>query len=189
MTTPIDTTLTHRRITSGDARVATFRRTYDAPIADLWDACTNPDRLARWYVPVSGDLHVGGAFRQEMMGGGTIAECDAPSFLRLVLGSSGADEIELRLTPGDAPDTTVLELQHATTIDQHEIGGQMFDAVYCMGGGYFPRLAALELHLRDALPDDYDTLTFYQRADVQPISSAGMAQMQALLDADTAPTA
>ena len=30
--------LRRRRIPAGEARVAVFRRTYDAPIADVWDA-------------------------------------------------------------------------------------------------------------------------------------------------------
>jgi hypothetical protein len=37
--------LRHRRIPAGDARIAVFTRTYDTTIEDLWDACTNPDRL------------------------------------------------------------------------------------------------------------------------------------------------
>ena len=33
---------------------------YDTDIDDLWEACTNPERLARWIAEVSGDLRVGG---------------------------------------------------------------------------------------------------------------------------------
>ena len=56
--------LRHRPIPSGDARVAVFTRTYDATVEELWDACTNPARLRRWYTPVTGDLHVEGASRR-----------------------------------------------------------------------------------------------------------------------------
>ena len=28
---------------------------------DLWEACTDPERLARWIAKVSGDLQVGGS--------------------------------------------------------------------------------------------------------------------------------
>jgi uncharacterized protein YndB with AHSA1/START domain len=31
---------------------------YDTDIDDLWEACTNPERLARWIAKVSGDLRV-----------------------------------------------------------------------------------------------------------------------------------
>jgi len=33
-----------------------LRRCYDAPIGDVWDACTNPERIARWFMPVTGDF-------------------------------------------------------------------------------------------------------------------------------------
>ncbi len=31
-----------RRIATGEARTALMRRRYDAPIEDVWDACTDP---------------------------------------------------------------------------------------------------------------------------------------------------
>jgi uncharacterized protein YndB with AHSA1/START domain len=34
---------------------------YDTDIDDLWTACTDPERLARWLAKVSGDLRVGGS--------------------------------------------------------------------------------------------------------------------------------
>ena len=179
--------LRRRRIGAGEARVAVFKRTYDAPIEDVWDACTNPDRLRRWYVPITGDLRVGGTFQQSPMGSGVITHCAAPRELKLSLGG-GADEIELRLSPAGAGQTA-LELQHATTIDEHEIGGQMFDAIFCMGGGYYPRLLALHRHLGGSLPADYDPLTFHMVPEVRPVIERGSAAMAALLEADAATTA
>jgi uncharacterized protein YndB with AHSA1/START domain len=176
--------LRHRRISAGNARVAVFRRVYDAPIDDVWDACTNPDRLCRWYVPVTGDLRVGGTFHQSPMGSGVITHCAAPHELTLSLGG-GADEIELRLSSTEDA-RTALELQHATTIDQHQIGGQMFDAIFCMGGGYYPRFLALHRHLHGTLPDEYDPLTFHQLPELQPVIARGSAAMAGLLEADAA---
>jgi uncharacterized protein YndB with AHSA1/START domain len=178
-----DPELRHRTIPAGEARVAVLTRTYPTSVEDLWDACTNPARLGRWYTTVTGDLRAGGTFEQVNMGSGTIVECDAPHHLRLSLGSEGADEIELRLSPGQEDGTATLELQHATTLDTHEIGGQMYDAVFCMGGGYYPRLLALDLHLRGALPDDYDSTAFHLNPDMRPAIDRGSAAMQALLDA------
>jgi uncharacterized protein YndB with AHSA1/START domain len=173
--------LHHRAIPAGDARVAVMTRTYETTIADLWDACTNPERLSRWYTTVSGDFRVGGNFEQVNMGGGTIVECEAPNHLRLSLGS-GVDEIELRLSPGPEEGTTTLEVQHATTLDEHNIGGQMYDAIFCMGGGYYPRLLALDMHLRGTLPDDYDSTAFHLNDAMRPAIERGSAAMQALLD-------
>jgi uncharacterized protein YndB with AHSA1/START domain len=176
-----DPELRHRTIPAGEARVAVFTRTYATTVEDLWDACTDPKRLRRWYVPVTGDLRVGGSFQQVNMGSGTILVCDAPNLLKLSLGG-GADEIELRLSAGAEDNIAVLELQHATTLDSHEIGGQMYDAIFCMGGGYYPRLLALDLHLRGALPDDYDSAAFHLNPDMRPAIERGSAAMAALLE-------
>jgi uncharacterized protein YndB with AHSA1/START domain len=174
--------LRHRPIASGEARVAVFRRTYDAAIEDVWNACTDPERLGRWYVPVNGDLRLGGTFQQAGMGSGEIVSCDAPHYLKLSLGN-GVDEIELRLSTS-ANGGTALELQHATTIDQHTIGGQPYDAIFCMGGGYYPRLVALDLHLRGDLPADYNSQEFHLLPAMQPVIARGSAAMAALLEAD-----
>jgi uncharacterized protein YndB with AHSA1/START domain len=175
--------LRHRTIPAGEARVAVFTRTYETTLEDLWDACTNPERLRRWYVPVTGDLRVGGTFAQVHMGSGTVLACDAPHLLKVSLGG-GADEIELRLTPGADAGTTTLELQHATTLDSHEIGGQVYDAIFCMGGGYYPRLLALDLHLRGTLPDDYDSTAFHLNPEMRPVIERGSAAMATLLETE-----
>ncbi|MCW2926464.1 MAG: hypothetical protein JWM86_432 [Thermoleophilia bacterium] len=180
-----DPTLSRRTIEGGEARVATFTRTFATDPADLWDACTNPERLSRWYTRVSGDFRLGGTFEQELMGSATIVECEAPTFVRLSLGG-GNDEIQVRISPGGAEGTSVLELQHATTFDTHVIGGEMFDAIFCMGGGYYPRFAALAAHLAGELPADYDSTTFHMNPDMRPAIDRGLAAMQALLDADAA---
>ncbi len=119
------------------------------------------------------------------MGTGTILVCDAPHLLKLSLGG-GVDEIELRLSPGPGDATTALELQHATTLDAHDIGGQSFDAVFCMGGGYYPRLLALDMHLRGTLPETYDSAAFHLDPDMRPTIERGSAAMAALLAADPA---
>ncbi len=174
--------LHQRDIAAGPARVAVFRRTYSAPVEDVWDACTNPERLRRWYVPVTGDLRLGGTFEQAMMGSGLVMRCDPPRLLHVALGG-GVDEIELHLAPADDGGTS-LELEHATTLGSHEIDGQVFDAIFCMGGGYYPRLAALDRLLRDTLPSDYDTLTAHERPDTRDLIERGSSAMAALLAAD-----
>lgn len=185
-----DLTKTHhelrrRRIAAGEARCAVFRRTYDAPIEDVWDACTNPVRLRRWYAPVDGDLRVGGTFTQGSFGPGRIVRCEAPRLLTIALGGvdPAPDEVELRLRTGE-DGTTVLELEHATTLDTHEVGGQVFDAVYCMGGGYGPRLITLDRHLRGDLPDDVDPMVLHLRDDLRPAIDRSMAALGELIEAD-----
>lgn len=179
-----DPDLRRRTIPAGEARVAVFTRTYETTVEDLWDACTKPERLARWYTPVTGDLRVGGTFNQAQMGSGTIVVCDAPRLLKLSLGRGGADEIEVRVEAGAEDGTATLEVQHATTLDSHEIGGETYDAIFCMGGGYYPRLRALDMHLRGTLPDDYDSAAFHLNPDMRSTIERGSAAMAALLEDD-----
>ena len=59
---------------SGTARSVTVSQAYNATVADLWDACTNPERIARWFLPISGDLRLGGRYQFEGNAGGIILD-------------------------------------------------------------------------------------------------------------------
>ena len=43
---------------------------YDTDIDDLWSAITDPDRLARWFGEVDGELSLGGEFRVQIADAG-----------------------------------------------------------------------------------------------------------------------
>ena len=98
------------RIAAGEGRQVRLQRTYDAPIDDVWDALTNPERIGRWFLPVSGDYRLGGRYQFEGNAGGEIVECARPNRLKVtwVYGvvSSPADvsEVEVRLAPGRRPE-------------------------------------------------------------------------------------
>ena len=49
----------------GETRTVILTRAYPTGLADMWDACTNPERILRWFLPVSGDLQAGGRFQLE----------------------------------------------------------------------------------------------------------------------------
>lgn len=72
---------------------------YDTEIADLWSACTTPERLARWIADVAGDLRVGGAiqatFTSSWTGPARIEVCEAPRHLLLTMEPDTDDEAEL----------------------------------------------------------------------------------------------
>src|SRR5919197_393561 len=123
-----------RRIAAGQARAVVLRRHYDAPIEDVWDGCTNPDRLSRWFLAVSGDLRPGGTFSLAGNASGQIRRCEPPRLLALtwVYGDRPVDEVELRLTP-DPAGGTLFELSHATVSGQVEWGGRMLDVVPGIG--------------------------------------------------------
>ncbi len=68
-----------RVLEAGEARTVTLSRRYDAALEEVWDACTNPERIPRWFLPVSGDLRLGGHYQLQCNAGGTIERCDPPS--------------------------------------------------------------------------------------------------------------
>jgi uncharacterized protein YndB with AHSA1/START domain len=67
----VDRAVGDRRIAAGEARVVTISRTYDTDVDDLWDAVTNPQRIPRWFLPITGDLQVGGRYQLEGNASGT----------------------------------------------------------------------------------------------------------------------
>jgi hypothetical protein len=79
---------------------------------------TNPDRLRRWFSPVTGELKLGGRFHVENNASGTITACEPQ---RKVEGTwefgGGVSWITITLAP-DA-DGARLELEHVAHIDPH----------------------------------------------------------------------
>mgnify|MGYP002779413394 CR=1 FL=1 len=57
----IERRVARREGANGEEIAVVARRPYPAPAADVWAALTEPDRLRRWFLPVSGDLRPGGA--------------------------------------------------------------------------------------------------------------------------------
>ena len=82
-----------------DRGVVRVEDVYDTSVDDLWQACTSPDRLARWIAVVSGDLRLGGevraVFTSSWSGQARIDVCDAPSHLLLTMEPGTDDETQL----------------------------------------------------------------------------------------------
>ena len=66
-------------MSNADNRTLTIERTFDAPVALVWEAWTQPEHIAQWWAPkgmklniVEHDFRVGGAwkFTMEMPNGG-----------------------------------------------------------------------------------------------------------------------
>ena len=102
------------------AHVVELRRTFRAPAGDLWDACTNPERVRRWFLPLSGDLRPGGTFQLEGNAGGTITTCEPPRRLELTwqFGDAEPSLVSLELAPA-GEDATELVLRHTVPDDDH----------------------------------------------------------------------
>ena len=112
---------------------------YDTGIDDLWSAIIDPDRLARWYGRVEGDLRLGGEFRlfvdgSGWDGAGRVEACEPPRRLQVWTKESAEpyeEVIEATLTPDG--DQTILII---------EARGMPLDKVAFYGAGW-------QLHAED----------------------------------------
>ena len=150
-----------RTLEAGEARTVTVTRSYDATPDDLWDACTNPARIARWFLPVTGDLRPGGRYQLEGNASGTIERCDPPrSFAATWEYGGDTTWIELRLTP-ESEGRTRFELEHLAHVDERwtQFGPG------AVGVGWELGLLGLTLHLASGDPVDPDAVGAWQTSD------------------------
>ncbi|MCZ9635124.1 SRPBCC family protein [Rhodococcus sp. BH5] len=152
--TAVERSMGNREIAEGSARTAVLKRRYNASVDDVWDAITTPDRINRFFLPVSGDFQVGGSYAFEGQASGEILACDAPHLLRLQWTPPGdrgySDQVEIRLT-ADGPDATWLELEHASVADVFR--NDPDTGCYGVGTGWEGPLHYLGEYLRGTLPD------------------------------------
>ena len=90
----------HRQVSASgrETRTVTLTQTYASDVDDVWDACTNAERIPRWFLPVTGDLRLGGRYQLEGNAGGTVEECEPPTRFRATWEfGGGMSWIEVRL--------------------------------------------------------------------------------------------
>src|SRR6476646_10805369 len=113
----VQRTVGSRTLAAGQARTSTISQTYDSTIEDVWDACTNPERIPRWFLPVSGELKEGGRYQLEGNAGGTITRCDPPHGFDATWEMGGNTSwIELRLTD-EGGESSRFQLSHIAPVD------------------------------------------------------------------------
>jgi uncharacterized protein YndB with AHSA1/START domain len=128
------------RLASADGvGVVRIEERFDADVDEVWSALTEPERLARWYGEVEGELRVGGAYHAHLHasgweGTGRVEECETPR--RFVVVSKQPDEAnedwtEVTLTRDG--DQTVL------VVEQRELP---LDLLWAYGAG-------LQIHVED----------------------------------------
>ena len=147
--------LVTREVRSGSrdgasTRIAVARRTYATDRHDLWDTVTNPERLPRWFLPVSGELRPGGRYQLEGNAGGVVERCDPPSSFS-VTWEMGEQVSWLTITLVEAVGGTTLELVHETPVDPafwDEYGPG------AVGVGWDLALVGLGLHVDSGEPVD-----------------------------------
>jgi uncharacterized protein YndB with AHSA1/START domain len=149
------------------ARAIVAERRYPATADDVWDTLTNPDRIPRWLLPISGDLHLGGRYQLEGNAGGTIMTCDPPRHLAVTWEYGGAiGWVDVHLTES-GEDTTLL-LEHVALVEDFDDKWDEFGPG-AVGVGWDLTLLGLAEHLStgaDVHPDltDPPGLEFMRRS-------------------------
>lgn len=105
------------------ALVAVAVRTYDTTVEDLWEAITTPARLLRWFMPITGDLKLGGRYQLEGNAGGTITRCDPPEALDVTWEYGGGTSwVNVRLAPdGKRARLTLEHIAHRDGIGEEHL--------------------------------------------------------------------
>jgi uncharacterized protein YndB with AHSA1/START domain len=159
----VDRTLGSRTLEAGEARTLTISRVYDTPPDDLWDACTNPERLRRWFLPISGDLRPGGRYELQGNASGTIERCEPPHSIAATWEYGGqVSWVELHLTP-EADGRTRFALEHIAHVDD-ELWAQFGPGA--VGVGWDQAVLGLSLYLTSPadLPER-DAVEAWQTSD------------------------
>jgi uncharacterized protein YndB with AHSA1/START domain len=156
-------------------KIAIARRTYPASQADLWDALTNPERIPRWFLPVSGELKVGGRYQLEGNAGGVVERCAEPESFS-VTWEFGEMMTWLTVTLASDGPGTQLELAHEAHVDP-AMWGQFGPGA--VGVGWDLGLMGLGLHIETGKPVDPATAVTFpaspEGAEFIRLAAAGWA--------------
>ena len=142
------------------AGVVRIEDRYDTDIDDLWSAITDPDRLARWFGDVDGELSQGGEFRvhsptRERHRSGRGGE--PPQ--RLLVTTRETDESYRRgqgVPPFDAVWEITLTADGDQTILVIEVKGMPLDKIAFYGAGWQIHAENLAAYLAGREPDEVE---------------------------------
>lgn len=133
------------------AYAQTLVQEYPSPIDDVWDAVTSAERIPRWFLPVDGDLRLGGRYQLVGNAGGEVLECDPPAdgaarYRVTWEFGGGVTWLVVRLA-AIADDRTRLELEHTARAGDIPPGFWEQFGPGATGVGWDGGLLGLALHL------------------------------------------
>lgn len=170
------------------ARVLVATRDYSTSIEGLWDALTNPERIPRWFLPISGDLRLGGRYQLEGNAGGEIVECEPPHRLGVTWEMHGqVSWVNVQLSKKSNA-STHLRLEHIAQVPE-EFWGQYGPGA--VGVGWDQGLLGLDQHFAvHASVRPEDAMTWVQSDEGRSfIRQSSEAWCLASIAAGTEPTA
>ena len=127
------------------ARAVIASRGYPTTIDDLWEAITSAERLPRWFLPITGDLRLGGRYQLQGNAGGTITACEPPRRFEVTWEHGGETTwLTVRLAEVSNGETR-LELEHVAILEDLSKYGQFGPGA--VGIGWDLTLMGLAEHL------------------------------------------
>lgn len=100
----------------GPFKAVVMSEVYPSPPADVWEAITDAERLSRWFLPVTGDLQLGGEYQLEGNAGGEVLECEPEErFLVTWVYDGHVSWVEVTLAPEG--EGTRMRLAHSSPVD------------------------------------------------------------------------
>ncbi len=164
----------HREHLGKPALVMIATRRYDTSVDDLWNAITTPERLARWFGHVEGDLREGGRYHITGNASGTIERCTRPTAFDLTWEFMNTRSwVHVRVAPkGRGAELT---LEHIAPKDGDDAGKAHFEQFGPAAGGVGWELGlyGLSVHLADSA-HKFDEQAFMQSPEAKAlIRSAG----------------
>jgi uncharacterized protein YndB with AHSA1/START domain len=136
-------TVADHTLEAGEARIVTISQAYDTDVDDLWDACTNIERIPRWFLPITGDLRAGGHYELGGNANGSILTCFPPhEFTATWECGEDVSWIEVRIL-AEGSHRSRVELQHISRVSEH---WEQFGPG-ATGMGYDGALVGLTIHL------------------------------------------
>jgi uncharacterized protein YndB with AHSA1/START domain len=125
-------------------------RSYATSPEDLWDAISNRERIGRWFLPISGDLRLGGRYQLHGNAGGVIETCEPPRHLAVTWEYGGqVSWVTVRVTPEG--DGARLELEHVAPFDAGSPAAEFWSTYGpgAAGVGWDMAFQGLSRHLAD----------------------------------------
>lgn len=143
------------------ASAVVLSRAYPTTVEDLWDALTNAERIPKWFLPISGELELGGRYQFEGNAGGVITACKPPALLAITWEFGGdVSWVEVRCS-GTGAGLVKLALTHVSHLsaDWSEYGPG------AVGVGWEMGLMGLAIYLARPTDPQLDEAAFSASAD------------------------
>ena len=146
-----------RQIPAGHARMLVIGRYLPHPIGEVWNALTDPARVATYFAEPLGDFRRGGDYELPGFSQGTILRCDPPRLLTVSWLPSHGNSGELEVHLADEDGDTRVELLYASVRKRFAVMDPDVNE-WAAGPGWEFFLDNLSAHLggREVRPIDTD---------------------------------